>query len=164
MFDQSRRPTATLARPRPRATASLWLLCLLTIGQGILYLTLLVLLIDRGEILFGGQIPGLDSIALGETVPRVAEGSYLLMAGGGLTLLTLGLLRGSFQAWVATLILESIILATDLYGYFVVGARSVFPLYITMALAAAAVLLLNQRDLLARFQPMVLPAGDDELT
>lgn len=164
MAKQSQRPTTTSAKPRPRATASLWLLSLLTLGQGVIYLTLFALLIDRGEILFGGQIPGLDPATLGQTFPMVAEGSYLLVAGGGLTLLTLGLLRGSFQAWVATLILESIILSTDLYGYFVAGLRSIFPLYITMALAAAAVLLLNQRDLLARFQLTALPARDDKLT
>ena len=141
-----------------RRPGSLWLLCLLCILQGGIYTALCIeysdlLLLALPDLI---QLPTDDFLSALSTI--LFSIIYFLIGGVGFTWLTRSLWQRRFMAWAAVLILECVVLANDLSSYFLLGDRSLFPLFLTMALAAAVVLLLNQRDIVKIFH------ATDEIT
>jgi hypothetical protein len=92
-------------------------------------------------------MPALQAVsndALGQVVsvlPGLGLAAVIVLAGGGLSVAGLGLLRMREWAWVLAMALQGLGLASALYEH-----ASGQPRYVSLALGSFVVLVLNQRE------------------
>jgi hypothetical protein len=96
------------------------------------------LAIGGADVVFG---PILD------VLPGLSLAIVVVVAGGGLLLAGVGLLRMREWGWSLAMALQGLILVNSLYAYF--GGQ---PQYLALAIASFVVLVLNQREVRQAFE------------
>jgi hypothetical protein len=80
------------------------------------------------------------------TLPGIGLAALIVIAGGGLALASVGLLRLREWAWVLAMVLQGVGLADALYETYLGQSQ-----YVTLAAGSFVVLVLNQREVRQAF-------------